>query len=187
MALNTDDKVGMLRRAWNLRAPDADTLIEAIQSLLDDAQCQLDEDLQSSASNSHSSNSNQPGANRITDQETIRGWNQIIAGYKAARLYLLNCATYAQDAFATLRVGCFPNPLPAPANPAVITDASGAWMQYCLGEEIDPNKVINAVVGDEAVFLWLINHPNLLNKTNNISESRGFYGNAIVGRTGGGF
>lgn len=187
IALTTDDKVGMLRRAWAMCATDADKLIDAIQSLLADAQQILDEDLDSSSSNSHSSHSNMPGSNRVTDQETVRGWNQIIDGYKVSRLYLLNCANYGQDAFVLQRIGCFPNPLPAIAIPAVTIDTRGGWSQLCLLEEIDPAKVINAVVGDETIFLWLLNHPNLLNKSNNISESRGFYGNAIVGRTGGGF
>lgn len=190
MALTTDDKVAMLRAAWNRRIPSAATLSEAIQSFIDDAQEQLDEDLNNSASNSHSSSSNLPGSNRITDQETVRGWNQIVSGYKATRLFLVNCAKYAQDAFAVQRVGCFPNPLPDKiVDPAarVIIDPNDQWEQLCEREEIAVTEVVNAVVDDEAIYLWLLNHPNLLNQSSNISESRGFYGHAIVGRTAGGF
>lgn len=188
IALTTDDKVGMLRRAWNSLATDAAKLIEALNSLRADAQQQLDEDLSNSASNSHSSGSNVPGSNRLTDQETVRAWDQIIEGYKATRLYLINCARYGQDAWAIFIIGSFPTPLPAPVNPAIIIDDGHLqWQQLCDAEEIDVANVIGVGPGDEAIFLWLLSHPNLLNRSNNRSESRGFYGHAITGRTGGGF
>lgn len=180
----------MLRRAWNLSPDSASSLIETITSLQADAQEQLGQDINSSASNSHSATSNQPGANRITDQETVRGWNLIVVGYKQTRQYLLNCCKYGLDAFTIQCRGCFPNPLPAAITPPedrVIVDDHSRWENLCDLEEIAASSVVGKVVGDEAIYLWLLNNPNLLNQSGNVSSSQGNYSSAIVGRAGGGF
>lgn len=178
----------MLRAAWDAAPASASSLLTQIQAMLGEAQEQLAEDLDSSASNSHSSHSNIPGTNRLTDQETVRGWNQIITAFKTVRLYLINCANYGLDAFAVQMKGSFPMPPPAAVNPPVlIDDGFNQWQQLCVFESIDPATVIGQAVDDEAIYLWLVNNASLLEASKNRTESRGNYSAAIVGRTGGGF
>src|SRR6266576_7218121 len=138
IALTLDDKRAMLRRAWALAPQEANSLLETIEAQIVEAQDRVDEDVSSAGSNSHSATANQPGSKRITDQETVRGWRELLESFRAVRQFLRNCAKYGQDAFVVYRNGTFPNPLPDPiADDIRLTiDTYGAWALLFEKEDI---------------------------------------------------
>lgn len=186
IALTTDDRVAFLRAAWISAQKNQVPLREAIEGMLADANDRLSQDVNSAASNSHSATTNQPGSNRITDQETVRAWNQILSALTTVRKYLLACCKYGLDTFAVQAVGVFPTPLPAALDAAarVMLDDSSQWADACEAEEIDATTVIGVAVDDGASYLWLLLNPDLLRTTNNVTETRGDYSSAIIGRGG---
>lgn len=184
IALSTEDKRAMLREVWNSLADAAANLLPALEARLTEARCLQGEDLNSSASNSHSATSNQPGQGTFTAAESVRGWSQIIEGFRVARQYLQDCAGAGLDAFTIQHQGCFPSPLPV-INPAITVDNHGRWARLARFNDIDPAKIVAVAVGDESVYCWLLENSNLLDIDHGITESRGDYSNAIVGRTGG--
>jgi len=185
IALTTEDKRALLREVWNSLPDQAGNLLPALEARFSAARSVQDEDLSSSASNSHSATSNQPGMNNYTDAEEVRAWSQIIEGFRVARQYLQDCAGAGLDAFVIQCRGCFPNPLPV-VNPAVTVDTKGAWLRLARFWDIDgAAKIVGQPVGDEAVFAWLMANAALLNIDHGVTESRGDYSGAIIGRTGG--
>lgn len=180
----------MLRRAW-LAAPESgDTLLNQLQSFAQAAADSESEDINSSSSNSHSATSQQPGAATATAAEKTRGWEQLIHGFKVTRKFLRDCSKYGLDAFTVQTNSQFPTPLPAALDEAarVIVDDNDNWESLCdlHGDEWSTKAIIvGQAVGDAAVYLWLLNNPALLSITRGITEQRGDYTEAIVGRTGG--
>ena len=175
----------MLRQSWNDCINDTDLLLNAITARLNDARQKQDEDLSSSSSNSHTGTSNFPGENTFTSAEAVRAWTQIETGFRVARQFLQDCADYAADAFVIRHNGQFPSPAPAPPASPVTVDPANRWARLARFNDIDPAKIVNQSVGDEAVYCWLIDNVNLLSIEQGVTESRGDYSSAIVGRTGG--
>lgn len=177
----------MLRRAWIDANNSANTLLEQLQNNAQQAAQREDEEIESSASNSHSSSSYSPGLATATAAEKSRAWTQMIEGFQTAKLFLYDCSAAGLDAFVIQYQGCFPNPLPV-ANPAVIVDSLGKWQRLAVkyGDKwITPGVIIGEPVSDAAVYLWLLQHPDLLNITKGVTEQRGEFTEAIIGRTGG--
>jgi hypothetical protein len=174
-----------LREVWNSLPDAAANLLPALEAKFSEAREIQGEDLNSSASNSHSATSNLPGANTFTAAENARGWSQIIEGFRVARQFLQDCADYALDAFAVKHQGFFPSSLPAIVNPAVTVDPNNRWTRLARFYDVDSAKIIGQAVGDEAIYCWLSDNTNLLNIDHGVTESRGDYSDAIIGRSGG--
>lgn len=185
IALNTQDKLTMLRQAWADCAAEADLLLGALNARLESASSLLDEDISSSSSNSHTATSNQPGENSITDAESVRAWSQIIEGFRVTRQFLQDCADYGYDAFTIKCSQQFPSPLPTVVTPAITVDGSGRWRRLARFNDVDPALVVGTPVDDNAVFCWLCDNPQLLNIEHGVTESRGDYSGGIIGRSGG--
>jgi len=185
IALSTEDKRALLREVWNSLPENAGNLLPALEAAFAEARSVQTEDLNSSASNSHSATSNIPGSNTFTAAELSRGYSQIIEGFRVARQYLQDCAGAGLDAFVIQCRGCFPNPMPV-VNPEVTVDTKGAWVRLARFWDIDgANKIVGQPVGDEAIFAWLMANADLLNIDHGVTETRGDYSGAIIGRTGG--
>lgn len=175
----------MLREVWNSLPDAASNLLPALESKFADARGVQDEDLNSSSSNSHSSTSNLPGEGTFTAAENVRGWSQIIEGFRVARQFLQDCAGSGLDAFTIKHRGCFPSPLPVVA-PALTVDPHNRWVRLARFYDIDGTaKIVGQPVGDEAVYCWLEENANLLNIDHGNTQSRGDYSGAIIGRSGG--
>lgn len=190
IGLNTEDKLGMLRRAWNAAPIGGNTLFAQLSQFATDASGMEDDDVNSSSSNSHSSTSQMPGAATATAAEKTRGWYQIIEGFQTARQFLRNCCRYGLDAFQIQCQSRFPQPLPAmlAIDAQIIVDTYGKWLQLCdkyEDEFVKADLVIGKTLDDGAIYLWLLANPDLLNITKGVTEQRGEFTEAIVGRTGG--
>jgi hypothetical protein len=168
----------MLRQAWDAAAEDASTLLPTLQAKLTEASCRLDENVVSSQSNSHSSSAFVPSTNAPSDTETVRGWSDLIERFQLTSQFLRRCANYGLDAWGTFQQGFFPAPLPAAVNPAVTIDPTGRWADKADLNFIDPTKIVGAGVGDEAVYVWM------LDKLVAVTQSRGDYSMGIIGRGG---
>jgi hypothetical protein len=175
----------MLRQAWDDCTSDADLLLDAITARLNTAREIQEDDLNSSSSNSHTGTSNAPGENTFTAAENVRGWSQIEMGFRVARQFLQDCADYALDAFQIKHSQIFPKPLPTVANPAITVDATGRWLRLARFYDVDSAKIVGQIVGDEAVYCWMLDNSDLLNIDHGVMESRGDYSGGIIGRTGG--
>ena len=175
----------MLSLAWDDCAADTDMLLNALNARLASARMVEDGDLSSSSSNSHTATSNQPGENTITDAEEVRGWSQIIQGFRVTRQFLQDCAFYGLDAFTIKCAQVFPNPLPAAAASAVTVDTKSRWARLAAFNDIAAAKIVGVAVGDEAVYCWLMDNPDLLNIDTGVREARSDFSQGIIGRTGG--
>lgn len=180
----------MLRRAWDAAPAGGNTLLAQLKANAQSAADYESEDLQSAASNSHSASSQMPAAATAAAAEKTRAWYQIIEGFAVTRQFLINCAKYGLDAFQVQCAACFPNPLPAPLpdDQRLIIDTYGKWDLLCdkYGDDFaNAGSVIGKTVDDSAIYLWLLNNPDLLNITKGVTEQRGEYTEAIIGRVGG--
>lgn len=185
IGLSTDDKRAMLRRAWNNAADSANSLLPQLEIEAQKIREILEQDVSSSASNSHSATAFMPGTNKPTATEDLRGWNQIIEGFYRTRQYLRDCANYGVDAFTTFINGYFPAPLPTIVNPAIIIDPTGRWLRLTSFWDVDSTLVVGQPVGDESIYCWLLDHSDtLLNIESGARESRGDYSMGIIGRGG---
>lgn len=188
IAITTDDKVALLQRAWLDATADLNSMLPLLEQRLKDAQDLSDEDLNSSSSNGHAASTNYPGTNTATDTEYVRAWTDIITTWRDVREFLQYCSDYALDAWTQFLQGYLPQyTTPATANPAITIDSTGQWLRAARYLDIDPALIINAAVGDEAIFAWIMKHPLLLNRSQNNTESRGDYSQTIIGRAGGGW
>lgn len=174
----------MLERAWD-QAPDGgETLFTQLQKNLAAAADDASTIFSSSSSNGHSASNPMAGSERPAATEIQRGWRKLLEKFRSTRKYLLDCSKYGLDAFTIKENGAFPDPLPSalPAASRVIVDTYGRWAdlvsEYDLLDGIS-DSLIGAVVSDAAIFLWMMD--NLVP----VRESRGDYGDAIIGRAGG--
>lgn len=120
-----------------------------------------------------------------TDSETIRGWSQIMEGFRVARQFLQDCAGYGLDAFTIKNQQYFPSPLPATTTPAVTVDTQNRWVRLARFWDVDSAKIVGLPVDDNSIYCWLLNNNDLLNIESGVTESRGDYSGDIIGRTGG--
>lgn len=184
IALSTEDKRALLREVWNSLPENPGNLLPALEAKFAVARVVQEENLNSSAQNSHSSTANLPGDDTFTSAEAVRGWSQIIQGFRVARQYLQDCAGAGLDAFTIQCRGCFPQPLPV-VEPPLTVDPHNRWTRLARFYDVDPAKIVGVTVGDEAIYCWLEQNANLLNLDQGVTETRGDYTNAIIGRTGG--
>ncbi len=188
IGLNTDDRIGMLRRAW-MAAPDgASSLLGQLQLFAKDSSEDEEDDIQSSSSNSHTSTSQQPGMATAARAEKTRAWYQLIEAYQSVRLFLRNCSKYGYDAFEIAASGQFQKGTAIEDEEArVIVDNNGDW-EMLVDKYGDDHSQLAQVVGvkpdDAAVYLWLLNNPVLLSPQRGATESRHSYADVIIGRSG---
>lgn len=187
VGLNTEDRIGMLRRAWVLAPAGGNTLLPQLNILACQAAEVEGEDLQSAASNSHTAMTQLPGTATAPAAEKTRAWYQIIEGFQTTRQFLMDCCAYGLDAFQVKHQGYFPNPLPAAVQNPVLLDSFGKWLRLCnkYGDDFVSAAIIGKAVDDGAIYLWLLHNPQLLSITQGITEQRGEYTEAIIGRVGG--
>lgn len=172
----------MLERAWNESDVGATTLIQKLQDFQSAFASRADDGIANQSQNGHSSGAFLPGANAPADSEVARGWRRLIDLYRQTRQFLRTASKYGFDAFDIKDAGQWPS-FPAALADAnqVIVDDEDRWAdlidQYSVAD-ITAESVIGQLVSEGAIFLWIMD--NLFP----ITESRGDYSMAIVGRGG---
>lgn len=189
IGLNTEDRLGMLRRAWMAAPEGGNSLLGQLQLFAQASAETEDEDVNSSASNSHSSASQQPAAATAAQAEKTRAWNQLIEAYQSVRFFLRNCSKYGYDAFEIVVAGQFPSgEVIANEDERVIVDNGGNWEMLAdkYGDDYSQSsQIVGAIPADAAVYLWLLNNPNLLSVQRGPTEMRHDFTEVIIGRSGG--
>ena len=189
IGLNTEDRIGMLRRAWSAASIAGNGLLAQLQLLATESSENEDDDVNSSSSNSHMSTSQVPGAATAAQAEKTRAWYQLIEAFQSVRFFLRNCSKYGFDAFEIVTAGVFqPGEVIADEEARVIVDNSGNWEQL-VDKYGDDNSQLCQVVGvkpaDAAIYLWLLNNPHLLSQQRGPTEMRHDFTEVIIGRSGG--
>lgn len=189
VAITTEDRVGLLRRAWIASRENTKDLIDQLHELAASAAETEEQDIQTSSSNSHSATSQSPGAATYSAAERTRAYNQMIEAFLSVRKFLKDCCKYGQDAFAVFDQGYFsPNLVALDEAERKIVDNDEHWLNLCEKYEdryVKPSNVIDQVVGDGAIYLWLLDHPSLLTVSQGPIEIRHDFTEAIIGRAGG--
>lgn len=113
----------------------------------------------------------------------------MIEAFLSVRKFLKDCCKYGQDAFAVFDQGYFsPNLVALDEAERKIVDNDEHWLNLCEKYEdryVKPSNVIDQVVGDGAIYLWLLDHPSLLTVSQGPIEIRHDFTEAIIGRAGG--
>jgi len=158
IALSTDDLRSMLERAWDA-CPAETPFFDYLKSLEVEAAEIARDNVQNSSSNGHSSGAFMPGENKPTETEEVRGYRRLIDEFRKNRSYLRYCSKYGFDAFSVKQNGQFPSPPAAlAADLRVIVDDDANWELLCEQFDLATGDVVGVVVGDEAVFLWIMDN-----------------------------
>lgn len=166
----------MLEKAWDLAPAEANTFLQTLKDLERNFSDRASDNIQSSAQNGHSSGSFFPGQNAPSDTEIARGWRTLIDKFRSSKQFLRDCAKYGKDAFyvaAQQSWGTLGNPLPE--NQRVIVDTYEKWADLCDRYEVTVESVVDQLVSDEAVYLWMMD--NLVP----VHELRSDYSGLIIG------
>lgn len=170
LSITTAVKRAKLEDAWDAAPAEANTFRQQIRSFVSQNSALVDGvgGISSSASNGHSVSAFAPGQNQASGQEFLEMWQELLDMFDLSAQFLRKCAKYGLDAF-TVKFDGFPCPLPTVANPQITIDTTGRWAVLCETYNIGQADVINAVVGDETVYLWM------LDKLFPVTECQGDY------------
>ena len=182
IAPTTEDLRIKLRQAWNdfkTSSADQNSLLDVLNARRDDADSRTGDNIASSSSNGHSSSDFMPGENSYTGREEVRLWANLVERYEQAAAYLRTCCKLGVDAFVTRQNASVPiNNAALPADQRLMLDTTGNWDFLCDLRGIPSADVIGKVVGDKAIYLWM------LDTLIEVREQRSDFSSAIIGRGG---
>lgn len=171
----------MLESAWDTAQGQSQGLLATLKASEVATTNEASIAVQSQSNNGHSASGFFPGTNAPTSSEMARGWRMLIDRFRETSLYLKTCARYGLDAFQIKGIGYFPSTLPSQVANPINLDTTGNWAQLVDKFSIDTittDLVIGCAIEDPAIWLWMMDNLNA------VTESRGDYSAAIIGRGG---
>ena len=135
----------MFKRAWNAAPDGANTLREELQKREDEVAGWMDAGgTFRSASNGHSAEAFQPGANSATMAEQLEAWCRLGKKYDDTKLFLTLCNKFGLDPLVAEECPSLLTSSTAVSNPIPVTDNDvGEWMMgtaWALGAGVGDGR-----------------------------------------------